>query len=133
VNYLLDSHTFIWSITEKEKLSGPVRQTFENSVNHSFFVSTITFWEISLKFSTGKLKLLGFSPEEMPELASKSGLLIIYPTPQESASFHNLILTNHKDPFDRMLIWQALSRNLTFISNDGELDRYNSIGLKVLW
>ena len=50
MNYLLDTHTFIWTISEKGKLSPAVKQTIEDPLNN-IFVSAITFWEISLKFS----------------------------------------------------------------------------------
>jgi PIN domain nuclease of toxin-antitoxin system len=132
VNYLLDTHTFIWTLSEDEKLSDVARPIIENT-NNSIFVSSVSFWEISLKFSTGKLKLSGFVPEEMPELSKKLGFEIITPTPNESASFHKLIITTHKDPFDRMLIWQAIQRDLVFISKDESLKQYKAAGLKLLW
>lgn len=132
MNYLVDTHTLIWAISEKKKLSSRVGQTLSNA-NNAFFVSAISFWEISLKFSTGKLAIQGILPEEMPGLSVISGFQLIPLSPDESASYRKLILTTHKDPFDRMLIWQAIQRNLTFITKDNNLDQYKIAGLKTLW
>ena len=107
MNYLLDTHVFIWAIKERKKLSPVVIETLENADN-SVFVSAITFWEISLKFSIGKLELRNILPEEFPEAALQMGFELIPLSPNESASHHKLKLTQHKDPLDRMLIWQAI-------------------------
>ena len=107
MNYLLDTHTLIWVISEKEKLSSQVNQTF-SSPDNTFFVSSISFWEISLKFSTGKLGIQGLIPEDIPILLVQSGFQLISLSPDESATCYRLKKTNHKDPFDRMLIWQAI-------------------------
>ena len=132
MNYLLDTHTLIWVISEKEKLSSKVSHTFSDP-NSTFFVSAISFWEISLKFSTGKLGIQGVIPEDMPMLSVQSGFQLISLSPEESATYHKLKVTNHKDPFDRMLIWQAIQRNLVFITNDKSILEYKKVGLKVLW
>lgn len=133
MNYLLDTHTLIWSITEKRKLSALALQTIENT-NNTILVSAISFWEISLKYSIGKLNIQGFLPENLPDLAIKSGFRLIQLLPSESASYHHLpIVGNHKDPFDRMLAWQAIQQDLTLISKDENIAEYSSAGLKMLW
>jgi PIN domain nuclease of toxin-antitoxin system len=132
MNYLLDTHTLIWAIKEREKLSPVVIQTLENADN-SIFVSAIAFWEIALKFSVGKLELRNILPDEFPEASLQMGFELISLSPNESASSYKLILTDHKDPFDRMLIWQAIQRNLIFITKDDRLERYKIAGLKTLW
>ena len=132
MNYLLDTPTLIWVISEKERLSHRVIRIFSDSAN-TFFVSAISFWEIALKFSRGKLEIEGIFPEEVPNLAIQSGFKLIPLLPDESATFSRLIVTTHKDPFDRMLIWQAIQRNLTFITIDDQLAQYEIAGLKTLW
>jgi PIN domain nuclease of toxin-antitoxin system len=131
MNCLLDSHTFIWSIIDKDKLSKLIIQTLENS-NNEIFISAISIWEISLKFSLRKMNLDGLTPNELPDLALQLGFKIIPLNAIESSSYHQLILTNHKDPFDRMLIWQAIQQNLTFISKDKSISQYSLAGLKTL-
>jgi PIN domain nuclease of toxin-antitoxin system len=133
MNYLLDTHTLIWSITEKRKLSVRARQTIENG-NNIIFVSAISFWEVSLKYAIGKMNIQGFLPEELSELSIESGFSLISLLPTESASYCHLpINSNHKDPFDRMLIWQAIQQDLTLISKDENIAGYRSAGLKILW
>ena len=132
MNYLLDTHTFIWSITDDDKLSDTVKQVIENPHN-SIFVSSISYWEISLKFSSGKLTLRGFLPENMPVLSEQLGFKSISLVPEESALYYKLMTTNHKDPFDRMLIWQAIQRNFIFITKDKSISEYRPAGLKILW
>jgi PIN domain nuclease of toxin-antitoxin system len=132
MDYLLDTHTLIWAITDKGKLSPVVRRTLENSDN-TIFVSSVVFWEIALKFSIGKLDLQGISSEEFPKLSLKMGFQLIPLSADESASYCKLIITPHKDLFDRMLIWQAIQRNLTFISKDDSIAQYGKAGLKILW
>jgi PIN domain nuclease of toxin-antitoxin system len=132
MNYLLDTHVLIWAIKERKKLSPVVIQILENADN-SIFVSAITFWEIALKFSVGKLELRNILPDEFPEVSLQMGFEFISLSPKESASHYKLILTDHKDPFDRMLIWQAIQRNLIFITKDDRLEKYKIAGLKTLW
>jgi len=132
VKYLLDTHAFIWSIAEREKLSSTVKQILDNNDN-SIFVSAVTFWEISLKFSNGKLNIKGVLPSELPGLSSETGFQPLPLSPDECSTYHKLALTNHKDPFDRMLIWQAIQRDLIFITKDKHIDQYNILGLKTLW
>jgi PIN domain nuclease of toxin-antitoxin system len=132
MDYLLDTHTLIWSITNKEKLSPVVRKALENADN-AILVSSVTFWEIALKFSIGKLDLQGVSSEEFPQLSLRMGFQLIPLSVDESATYSKLIITPHKDLFDRMLIWQAIRRDLIFISNDGQIGQYKIAGLKTLW
>jgi len=132
MSYLLDTHTLIWAIKERKKLSQAVIEILENADN-TIFVSAITFWEIALKFSNGKLELQNIVPDQFTETALQMGFQLISLSPEESASYHKLTLTTHKDPFDRMLIWQAIQRDLIFITKDERLEQYKSSGLKTLW
>lgn len=132
MNYLLDTHTFIWAISERENLSSSVRQILGDSDN-TIFVSSLTFWEISLKFSLGKLNIQGTLPNELTKLSTQVGFQLLPLSPDEGATYHNLILTNHKDPFDRMLIWQAIHWDFTLITKDKNMNQYIPVGLKTLW
>lgn len=132
MSYLLDTHALVWSVTEKKRLSSKVRNILEDPEN-TVLVSAVSFWEVSLKFSLSKLSLQGFSPEELPGLAAQTGFELIPLAPAECATYHQLADTCHKDPFDRMLIWQAIRQNLTLVSKDTQMTRYRSAGLKVLW
>src|SRR5690606_14796673 len=132
MSYLLDSHTFLWALLEQKKLSPKVLDLLQDAT-HPVFVSSVSFWEISLKFRLGKLDLAGVSPEELPESARESGFDLLPPTPSEAAGYHLLEAEWHRDPFDRMLIRQAITHDLTLLSKDKTISQYRSLGLKVVW
>lgn len=131
MTYLLDTHYLIWTITDTNKLSKRIREIITNPTN-KIVVSTISFWEISLKSSLGKMELKGFSPEDLPGLSIQMGFTLIPLSARDSSTYHLLKATYHKDPFDRMLIWEAISNDYTFISVDANIKRYVSEGLKIL-
>jgi PIN domain nuclease of toxin-antitoxin system len=82
----------------------------------------------------GKLDIKGFSPEDLPGFAAQSGFTTLPLLAAESASYHQLqSFNNHKDPFDGMLIWQAVKQGITLISKDATMEQYKSIGLRLLW
>ncbi|MEX2593821.1 MAG: type II toxin-antitoxin system VapC family toxin [Anditalea sp.] len=132
MNFLIDTHTLVWTITDKIRLSKKVRVIIEN-VNNNIYVSAISFWEISLKFSIGKLELIGVLPNQFPLLAIQTGFELIPLMPEETATYHHLKGTWHRDPFDRMLIWQAIQQDLVLISKDKNIAKYGKEGLKTLW
>ncbi|MEX2603116.1 MAG: type II toxin-antitoxin system VapC family toxin [Gracilimonas sp.] len=132
MNYLLDTHALIWSLLDPEKLSENARQIIEDPKN-SISVSAVNFWEISLKYSIGKLGLEGILPHEFPEFTAKTGFDLISLSPQETSTYHNLQGDWHKDPFDRMLIWQAIHQDLVLITKDESIWKYKEIGLKTIW
>ncbi len=129
---LLDTHCFLWAAIEPEKLSAKVRRVIADPAN-DIHLSTVSFWEISLKFALGKLELSGCMPDDLVPLSRDMGLDIVAPTAEEAAGFHRLARKAPKDPFDRMLIWQCLQRDWVFLSRDQGLDDYRSLGLKTLW
>ncbi|MCG6170091.1 type II toxin-antitoxin system VapC family toxin [Leptospira sp. FAT2] len=132
MNYLLDTHVILWAIGSSNLLSKKVKETIENSENR-ICVSTVSLWEISLKFRLGKLNLSGIKPSQIPEFLSKSNIEIINLESVDASTYDQLKTTYHRDPFDRMLIWQCILRKFTLISKDSEMKKYKSQGLKTLW
>jgi len=132
MNFLLDTHGFLWALFVPEKLSRSVTQVIKSSDN-DVSVSVVTFWEISLKYALSKLELSGVEPDELPSFAEQMGLSILPISPPEAASFHKLPRLLHKDPFDRLIIWQAIQRKMTLLSKDRELREYQKFGLKTHW
>jgi len=132
MNYLLDSHAFIWSVISRSKLSKNSIQAIENPDNE-IFVSHITFWEISIKTQLGKINLHGSSPEEFPDWCERFDFKMLPLTLHDVVTFYKLPRSTHKDPFDRMLVWQSLARQFTLISKDELLNSYLPHGLKILW
>ena len=130
-DYLIDTHIFLWSLFAPENLPGSSKKMIEDRQNN-VFVSAITFWEISLKYSIGKLKLENYLPHELPDIANDMNMEILPLHADVAATFHLLPRRQHKDPFDRMLVWQAINSNLTLITCDNAIKVYVEDGLKVL-
>lgn len=87
---------------------------------------------MSLKYALGKIDLENCKPDDMPEIATKMHIQIIQPTDRETATFYRLPRATHKDPFDRMIIWQAIQQNIVLISKDAHFPEYEKFGLVVL-
>lgn len=100
---------------------------------YPIFVSLITFWEISLKYSLGKLELQGVTPGELPGISEDSGFETLQLSAEDVSTFHKLPRQQHKDPFDRLIIWQAINNDLHLISKDSILPEYKEAGLSFTW
>ena len=132
MKYLLDTHTLLWAVFEPDKLTKKVEKLIQDPTNQ-VFTSVISFWEISLKFNIGKLELINTSPETLPEIAEEMGIEILDVKSDEAAGFYKLPRLAHKDPFDRMVIWQAILRKMMLISSDREFRQYRQYGLRLVW
>jgi PIN domain nuclease of toxin-antitoxin system len=96
-------------------------------------VSAVTFWELSLKHALGKLELTGVTPAEFPRLAEEMQFAVLPLDGATAATLHLLPAAGHRDPFDRLLVWQAIRSQLTLISKDSALDGYAPSGLQRFW
>ncbi len=132
MNLLLDSHTFLWSLFAPEKLPGPVQAALNYSDNKAS-ISAVTFWELSLKFALGKLHLNNVTPQDLVSAAGDAGYSVLPLDPHIAANYFRLAHVGHKDPFDRMLVWQAIQMGYHFVSCDKELKTYAPHGLKLFW
>jgi PIN domain nuclease of toxin-antitoxin system len=132
MEYLLDTHSFLWAVFEPKKLS-KAAQNFITQPKNRIFVSGITFWEIALKSALGKLELVNCLPDVLPATAIQMGLELIDLEPDVAASFYRLPKQLHKDPFDRMTIWLAIQKRFILISKDSRFNTYFKYGLKTAW
>jgi PIN domain nuclease of toxin-antitoxin system len=130
---LLDTCTLIWVLSDKNKLSQVAFDVISSDKN-TLHVSAVSFFEMSIKSSIGKLSFNDFHLNELPAILYNSGVELLSMDPFESIDLHDLPLKeNHRDPFDRMLICQAIARNLTLISSDKSMTGYCEDGLSLLW
>jgi PIN domain nuclease of toxin-antitoxin system len=129
---LLDTHTLLWTLFDPSRLSKKSTDSIQNP-DITVLVSIVSLWEISLKYATGKLELSGVVPDDFPAIVRQSGFDILPIDASDAATFHHLPRMEHKDPFDRLIIWQAISHKLTLISHDSAFAAYRKLGLKVLW
>jgi PIN domain nuclease of toxin-antitoxin system len=132
MSYVIDTHIFLWLLFEPERVPKHLLEILKNA-SHKISITSISFWEISLKYNLGKLELNGVIPDELPNLAKKMGIEIEEITAEVMATFYQLEKNDkHKDPFDRIIIWHCIKHDETLISLDGKFDVYESFGLKVL-
>jgi PIN domain nuclease of toxin-antitoxin system len=95
-------------------------------------VSAVSLWEISLKYSLSKLSLKSISIDDIINAIEVSGYYLISLEPEEAISFNTLPVLKHKDPFDRMLIWQCICNKYDFMARDKSLNQYKNLGLKLI-
>lgn len=101
-------------------------------VDSANYISAITFWEISLKFSLGKIDLKGVLPDELPKIAIKDGFKMLNLNIDTISSFYKLSKVKNKDPFDRMLAWQAICNNFILLTQDKGFAQYKDQDLKII-
>lgn len=123
---LIDTHILIWHLEDDQRLSSYHGYLIEDPVN-SVFVSIASFWEIAIKLSLGKLSLS--RPLDDVIRATRNSTSIILPIEPEHTLQVARLPHLHKDPFDRMLVAQALTENISLISTDQILSDY---GAKIL-
>ncbi|RPH83749.1 MAG: type II toxin-antitoxin system VapC family toxin [Desulfobacteraceae bacterium] len=132
MNAILDTHAFIWSFLDPDRLGQKLYDIIRKKENR-IYVSVVTFWEVSLKYALGKLSLTNVLPEQMPDLAAQMDFEILPLSAAEAATFYRLPKRGHKDPFDRLIIWQAIQNKLPLISKDEGFKGYRTSGLKLVW
>ncbi len=132
MNYLLDTHVFLWALIKTEELSRKAKKIIENPGNE-IYISAISFWEISIKTRLKKLDLGPLRPDDLLQYAEKMEFQAISLTPEEAMTYYKLNENSHSDPFDRMLVWQAISRNMALISKDNEFAKFIPYGLTLVW
>lgn len=132
MKYLLDTHTFLWTVFEPEKIGVKAKALITNR-EHTILVSLVSFWEISLKYSLGKLQLENVSPAEFPAIAKTMDLEILGIDAEDVSTFHELPLIGHRDPFDRLIIRQAIRRKIPVITKDEDFKLYKPHGLRIVW
>lgn len=125
---LLDTHTFLWWLAGESKLTRKARIAIE-AEDEEVFVSAVTAWEIATKFRIGKLPEARLVAENMEASVRSEGFLQLAVS-MAHAQHAGALDSIHRDPFDRMLIAQALLDDLTLVSNERVFNRY---GVKRLW
>ena len=125
---LLDTHTLIWWLATNPKLSPVARKAIEDDSNE-VHVSAVSAWEIATKHRIGKLPGVDHLVADMAGVMADQGFVGLPISVQHGLRAGDLP-GPHRDPFDRMLIAQAMEENLVLLSNETIFDRY---GVKRLW
>lgn len=125
---LLDTHTFLWLITDDDRLSETARQTFLDPENGIFF-SVASLWEICIKMSLEKVSLKTGWFQTIQEEMKANAIQWLPIEIQHCAEIAELPF-HHRDPFDRLLIAQAMVEDMQLLSRDNRLSAYN---IKRIW
>jgi len=127
MNLLLDTHTLIWFL-EGDSHLGLTAKSYIEEASHTNFVSMATFWEMAIKISLNKLELRKPLPD-LKSLIWENGIAILPITIE-----HTLLVSQlpfyHKDPFDRLLVAQAMSENMTLLSGD---EKFKLYPIQIIW
>ena len=133
MRYLLDTHALLWTIGQSSRLSPTAREIIRDRSNQ-IAVSSVSLWEISLKYALGKLVLGSLAPEDLPGHCERLGIENVPLHPEDAATYHVLPrATEHRDPFDRMLVHQCIRLRARLVSRDARLACYEPHGLVRIW
>jgi len=125
---LLDTHAFLWWLTDDDRLSERAGELIADGANDVYF-SAASAWEIAIKAGLGRIRLPDeawtFTPDQLERNAFQA-----LPVHVAHAVAVITLPDVHRDPFDRMLVAQAISEGLTIVSADPELARY---AVPVVW
>jgi PIN domain nuclease of toxin-antitoxin system len=117
VSLLLDTHVVIWWLADDPTLSEEIKDRLDHEPD--IFVSAATIWEVAIKQAIGKLK----EPADLPERIQDAGFRELRIRSDHAIAAGRLPLI-HRDPFDRILVAQARCENLTLVSRDPEVQKY---------
>jgi len=125
---LLDTHTFLWWVTDDPELSASARKAISHT-GHECFLSIASCWEMAIKSSLGKLRLTKPVERFVNEHITENSFRLLNIDLRHAAKVESLPF-HHRDPFDRLLLAQAITEKLTIVSADSMFTRYD---VKVLW
>jgi PIN domain nuclease of toxin-antitoxin system len=122
MKFLLDTNVFLWGLSEEYKLNLTAQEILTSSTSELYF-SAVGSWEIAIKFALGSLPLPKAPSEYIPH-ALRAWALRALDITHEHALRAGELPAHHRDPFDRMLIAQALSEQMTLLTADRVFQKY---------
>lgn len=120
---LLDTQVWLWMTEAPDRLSPAVRRLVSPSDNQCF-LSSVTAWEIAIKYRIGKLRLPGIPAVVIPQWMERADVSPL-PILHKHALHVATLPLHHRDPFDRLLIAQAQLEDLTILTADPDFERYD--------
>ena len=119
---LLDTHAFLWFVLNDGQLSSTARGLIVDPAN-DVLISPASYWEIAIKISIGKYSLHAPYAAFIEQSIGGNGFEVLHIEPKHAAAITNLA-HHHRDPFDRLLIAQALVEQVPLLSSDPDFDGY---------
>jgi PIN domain nuclease of toxin-antitoxin system len=126
--FLLDTHAFLWWVNDNSELTKKARSTISNGANECY-LSVASCWEMAIKSSLGRLKLARPLEYFISEQLEVNNFKLLNIELRHTAKLEKLPF-HHRDPFDRLLIAQALTEKMTLVAADAAFSDY---GVKLLW
>ena len=123
MKYLLDTHAFLWYFEDSKKLSETAANIIEDA-DMQKYVSIASLWEFSIKYSMGKLKFDG-GLSNLWEMISRNEFIILPIKQQHLENIISGLAFYHRDPFDRLIIATALTEDLTILTTDENIQKYD--------
>lgn len=120
---LLDTHVFVWSINRPSVLPSSIRSLLADR-QHSITISVATIWEIAIKRPLGRMNAPAISSSEAIDVCALAGFEILDISAAHAAAVEKLPLL-HGDPFDRLLVAQALVEPMRLVTHDARLAAYS--------
>ena len=124
---LLDTCTFLWIVTGDKTLSSHAAALFRNP-QHQVFLSAVSMWEISVKYALGRLPLPTTPKLFVPQQREQHAIMAL--GLEEAVCYLHALPELHRDPFDRMLICQAIADGMTLLTPDVHIQQY---AVKTAW
>ena len=128
MSYLLDTHTFLWCVTEDPRISKKAREIFLDK-EIDLLISVASIWEMAIKVSIGKLDIIQPYDLFIKEQVTNNALTIL-PARVEHVIQVARLEFHHRDPFDRLLISQAIYEGIPILGSDSAFDLY---GVQRVW
>ncbi|MDM8563938.1 type II toxin-antitoxin system VapC family toxin [Candidatus Marithioploca araucensis] len=129
--FLIDTHTFLWFINGSDELSQTAKELIEKD-NNDIFISIASLWEISIKTAIGKLQISDNYDTVINDVVEND--ISILPINFTHTVIQNKLPFHHKDPFDRIIVSQAIVEEMNLISCDDIFDLYlQDAGVKRIW
>jgi PIN domain nuclease of toxin-antitoxin system len=123
MNLLLDTHVFIWMAEDSPKLSTVAKDAIQDGDN-TVFLSLTSIWEMQIKIQLGKLSISGSLAETLDMQQQTNGVQFL-PISLVDILALSKLPQHHRDPFDRLLIAQSVNHDLTLITNDSKIQKYD--------
>ncbi len=131
MQYLIDTHVFLWFVSKAKELSLTAGTLIEDGQNE-IFISIASLWEISIKTALGKLIINGKYETVIDDINDNS--IQILPINFAHTVEQNRLFYHHRDPFDRIIVSQAIVENMNFISADAVFNNYlKGKSVKRIW
>jgi PIN domain nuclease of toxin-antitoxin system len=125
---LVDTHVFLWDLLDDHRSSRKAREIL-SSDEHQLYFSLVSLWEIAIKMKTGKLNALGSSVSYIRDEMAEYGMELLPIRYEHILQLERLPL-HHSEPFDRLLIAQAIAESLPILTHDAKFPAYP---VKLIW